>query len=290
MNTLTNSELIINPDGSIYHLCLKPGDIGEVLFSVGDPQRVASVSAYFDSIDLVKENREFIIHSGLLNGKRISVLSTGMGTDNIDIVWNEIDALFNINFENRKVKEKIQKITWIRLGTSGSIREETPVGEMVYSQLAIGLEGLMPYYEYQDDENGERWSGEIEKIIPHIKAYTTKCSAFLEECFKNDFTKGITATFGGFYAPQGRNLRIKSKYPDLMDQIASIKINNEQISNMEMETAGIYGLASILGHDAISLNAIIANRATGDFSDQSEGIMDQMIQKAIQIVKDKILI
>lgn len=281
MKPLSESELILNPDGSIYHLCLKPGELAPLIFTVGDPQRVSSVSRHFDSIDLERRNREFLVHTGRLRNRRVSVISTGMGTDNIDIVWNEIDALFNIDFSTRTIKDNLQQITWVRLGTSGSIQANIPVGELVYTKKSIGLEGLMAFYESDQDQEQIAWQKALQPILPNNQASVFACDSELEAIVKSTFKPGYTATFGGFYAPQGRTLRAASKYPNIMDDLAALKVGSEQITNMEMETAGIYGLSALLGHRAISLNAIIANRANGEFSANSAEIVESMIQKAL---------
>jgi uridine phosphorylase len=283
LKPLSDSELILNKDGSIYHLCLKPGELAPTIFTVGDPQRVKLVSNHFDSIEIVRRNREFLVHTGTLRGKRISVLSTGMGTDNIDIVWNEIDALFNIDFETRLIKDSITKLTWIRMGTSGSIQAETPVGDLVYTKKSLGLEGLMHFYSAQTHPDQDLWQEALDPILQNNKASLFGCDSELEEMVKQHFNPAFTATFGGFYAPQGRTLRATAAYPSIMDDLAAIEIKGEKITNMEMETAGIYGLAEMLAHRAISLNAIIANRATGEFSPEVDHIIDSMIEKALTI-------
>jgi uridine phosphorylase len=284
LNPLSESELILNPDGSIYHLCLKPGELANIVFTVGDPQRVSLVSQHFDSIELERSNREFVVHTGWMKNTRVSVLSTGMGTDNIDIVWNEVDALFNIDFETRLIKNDIEQISWIRLGTSGSIQSQIPVGELVYTKKSLGLEGLMSFYKSEPDTSELAWQTALESIVPNNKASLFACDEELEARVMANFKPGYTATFGGFYAPQGRTLRADSKYPNIMDEIAALEVQGERITNMEMETAGIYGLAKILGHKAISLNAIIANRATGQFSSDSDAIVDKMIRTALNVL------
>jgi len=284
LKPLSESELILNEDGSIYHLQLRPGELAPIIFTVGDPQRVAKVSQYFDEVLIARQNREFTIHTGTLRGQRVSVLSTGMGTDNIDIVWNEIDALFNVDFETRTVRDDLQSVTWVRLGTSGSIQEDIEVGSLVYTKFSLGLEGLMAFYDCEGDKDQGLWQIALEPFLPSNKASLFACNADLEEKVKKDFDKGYTATFGGFYAPQGRSIRAKSKYPLIMDQLAECEVNGVRITNMEMETAGIYGLAKALGHKAISLNAIIANRATGLFSAEADAIIDNMIKKALDAI------
>lgn len=281
MKSLSDSELILNQDGTIYHLCLRPGEVASTVFTVGDPQRVKEVSRYFDEIYLERGNREFIVHTGRIGKTDVSVLSTGMGTDNIDIVWNELDALFNVDFETRTVKDNFQAIKWVRLGTSGSIQPDIKVGSLVYSKRVIGLEGLMSFYQTKKSEEESSWQEAFQSILPNNPVSMHFCDTTLEKAVQKHFTPGNTATFGGFYAPQGRSIRAASKYPDIMDQIAALRVKGEMITNMEMETAGIYGLAEVLGHQAISLNAIIANRATGEFSHDYRHIIESMITNAI---------
>lgn len=269
--SLAPSELIINGRGAIYHLDLTPEEIASTIITVGDPARVKKVSQYFDTVDIKRKHREFKTHTGTLNNKRISVISTGIGTDNIDIVMNEIDALFNIDFATRKVKKDLTSLDFIRIGTSGALQENIPVDTFVANSGAIGLEGLSFFY-------GAKKAGEANGI-PYYYApgsnelYRKVCHGVL---------RGVALTAGGFYAPQGRGLRLDNPFRNDIDELCKMKFEGISVSNMEMETAGIYHLANQLGHRAISLNAILANRVTGEFSNEPGVTVDRLIRKVIQ--------
>ena len=287
--TLGESELILNPDGSIYHLNLLPSDISDTIITVGDPERVQSVSKYFDSIEVKKERREFRTHTGSYKGKRLTVLSTGIGTDNIDIVFNELDALANIDFKTRKVKECKTQLNFIRIGTSGAIQPDIPVDSFLLSSIAIGLEGLLHFYESE----GIRNLNLEKKLVSSLKwegfgihPYAVNCNEELaHKMVSPQMQLGITATNSGFYGPQGRTLRITPRLKNFTKELSSFSFNDSPITNLEMETAGIYGLAKLHGHRAISLNAILANRITGEFS--SSGF--QTVDKLIRYTLDKLV-
>ena len=280
--TLGESELILNPDGSIYHLNLLPSDISDTIITVGDPERVQSVSKYFDSIEVKKERREFHTHTGSYKGKRLTVLSTGIGTDNIDIVFNELDALANIDFKTRKVKECKTQLNFIRIGTSGAIQPDIPVDSFLLSSIAIGLEGLLHFYESE----GIRNLNLEKKLVSSLKwegfgihPYAVNCNEELaHKMVSPQMQLGITATNSGFYGPQGRTLRITPRLKDFTKELSSFSFNDSPITNLEMETAGIYGLAKLHGHRAISLNAILANRITGEFSSNGFKTVDKLIR------------
>ena len=278
---LKESELILNPDGSIYHLNLKPENIADTVIFVGDQDRVAKVSKHFDSIEFSIQKREFKTQTGLYKGKRITVISTGIGPDNIDIVLNELDALVNINLVTRKPKDKITSLDIIRIGTSGSLQKSIPVDSFVLSSYALDMTGMLHAYQidairHSDVEGAfvahTCWSSDWSKPI------IVRNSESLEKKLESDKTiKGVTATAGGFYGPQGRVLRLPLRRPDLNSKMDSFKYNGLHISNLEMETSAIYGLAKLLGHRAVSLNAIIANRATGNFSKNSSATIENLI-------------
>jgi uridine phosphorylase len=282
---LKPSELILNADQSIYHLNLHPEDLADTVITVGDLDRVALVSNYFDTIEVKKGKREFISHTGTLKGKRITVISTGIGTDNIDIVLNELDALVNINFEKRSINKKIKQLDIIRIGTSGAIQPEIPVNSVIISEIAIGFDSLLRFY---DAKHVMQTQVETE-FIKHTQwskyksvPYVVSSDEELALKFNNlNFIKGFTATNVGFYGPQGRKLRLKTEDESLNNKLASFSYRDLKITNLEMETAGIYGLAKLLGHRAISLNSIIANRSTGDFSQNPAKIMEELIQKTL---------
>ena len=282
MSKIAASELIINPDGSIYHLNILPEDIATTIITVGDPDRVASVSKYFDSIELRKAKREFVTHTGMLNGKRISVISTGIGTDNIDIVFNELDALVNVDFNSREVKKEFTQLDIIRIGTSGSIQESIPVDSFLISELAIGFDSLLHFYKSDhvlDEAIAEafvkqtNWSPK--KSIPYVVKANNE---LVTQLSSEQTVLGFTATNVGFYGPQSRKIRLNLQDEQLNDKLASFNHQNKKITNLEMETAGIYGLANLLGHRSVSMNAIIANRPLGQFTKTPKETVDKLIQ------------
>jgi uridine phosphorylase len=286
--SIPNSELILNEDGSIYHLHLKPEDIAHTIITVGDPDRVGDVSKYFDEVSFQGQFREFKTHTGVFKGKKLTVVSTGIGTDNIDIVFNELDALVNIDFNTRVIKPEFTQLTLVRLGTSGAIQTDIPVDSFLVSERAIGFDSLIHYYGNtsfldlvyaMDLMQHLRW--DEKKSQP----YVVMADADLLTLFTSEaFIKGTTVTNVGFYGPQGRRLRLELADPALNERLQSFKRNDHVITNLEMETAGIYGMAKLLGHRAISLNAILANRATGEFSENVSETVDQLIKKTLDLL------
>ena len=278
---IKESELILNPDGSIYHLNLLPTDIANTIITVGDPDRVVSVSKHFDTIEVKKHKREFNTHTGTYKGKRITVISTGIGTDNIDIVFNELDALVNIDFDTREIKKELTSLDIIRIGTSGAIQSNIPINSFLISELAVGFDSLLHFYDSQHVQNEVLSQDIIQQtnwFDKKSEPYVVSANSGLVNQFKSDKTViGFTATNVGFYGPQGRVLRLQTQDNNLNDKLAKFESNGKQITNLEMETAGIYGLASLLGHKALSLNAILANRATGQFSDTPTETVDRLI-------------
>ncbi|WP_416441053.1 nucleoside phosphorylase [Leeuwenhoekiella sp. A16] len=285
---IPSSELILNPDGSIYHLNLKPEDIGDTIITVGDPDRVEKVTKYFDEILITTHKREFKTQTGLLNGKKITVISTGIGTDNIDIVINELDALVNIDFASREIKENITSLDIIRIGTSGAIQTDIPVDSFLISERAIGFDSLLQFYKsshIQDFELQKQFVEFTDWNTNKSKPYIVNANDDLFKHFKNEsIIGGFTATNVGFYGPQGRILRGKLDDPALNEKLLNFKSGEIKITNLEMETAGIYGLSQLLGHRAISLNAILANRALGTFSENPDYTVDTLIQLALDRV------
>lgn len=277
---INDSELIINADGSIYHLNLKPEDIADTIIFVGDPDRVAEVSKYFDNIEVKKGKREFITHTGFLGNKRLTVISTGIGTDNIDIVINELDALVNIDFQTKSLKEEIKSLDIVRIGTSGSIQGNIAIGTILASEFAIGFDTLMQYYKkpYTETELA------IQNAVIHnfedltFRPYIGRASEKLLAKFAHDLPKGITMTAPGFYGPQGRTLRTNNTYPQLIKQANQFIVGKRQITNLEMETAGIYAMCNMLGHHAISINAILASRVQESFCENPQEIIDNAIK------------
>lgn len=283
--SLATSELIINDDGSIYHLNLRPDQIAHTIILVGDPDRVPEVSKYFDHIDHKVGRREFHTHTGSLNRKKISVISTGIGTDNIDIVLNELDALVNVDFNTRSVKEVKTTLDFIRIGTSGAIQDDIPVDSFLISRHGIGFDSLFHWYE--NDGGDSAFAKAIQEqlqLSPQLSTpYVIAASSSLSQTFEDErLLKGNTVTNVGFYAPQGRNIRLEPSQNGLNDRMSSFTFKGHKITNLEMETAGIYAMAYLLGHRAVSLNAILANRVTGDFSSIPAKTVDQLIQFALQ--------
>ena len=278
---LGSSELILNADKSIYHLNLLPEELAETIITVGDPDRVALVSRYFDCIEIRKRKREFHTHTGRIGNKRISVISTGIGTDNIDIVLNELDALVNIDFKTRTIKEEKTVLDIIRVGTSGSIQPYIPVDSYLYSEYAIGFDNLMHFYDsmhIQHSDIQQAFLAHTDWQHGKLSPYVVKCDPELAGRFVGDrIFPGFTATNVGFYGPQGRRLRLKLQDEHRKEKMCSFNFQGKQITNMEMETSGIYGLAALLGHRALSLNCILANRSTGEFSSDPIKAMQGLI-------------
>ena len=288
MSKIPESELILNSDNSVYHLNLLPHDISDTVINVGDPDRVKMVSAFFDSIEVKKQKREFVTHTGIYKGKRITVLSTGIGTDNIDIVYNELDSLVNIDLEKREIKNTLKSLNLIRIGTSGSLQSDIPVDGFVFSQYGLGLDGLLNYYKLVNDKDEDEIINAFRKHYPNegilSLPYISKCSSKLENALGEGMFKGITASCCGFYAPQGRVLRYELARQNFIPSLNSFRLKNNRITNFEMETGAMYGLAKILGHHCCSINAIVANRITNEHTHKSEETMN----KLIQLVLDRI--
>ncbi len=285
MNTNTSiaaSELIINPDGSIYHLDLLPSEVAETIITVGDQHRVEMVSQHFDKIEVRKAKREFHTHTGTYKGKRISVISTGIGTDNIDIVFNELDALFNVDFQTRMVKEQLTSLDIIRIGTSGAMQEGIPVDSHLASAFGLGLDSLMHYYELNYNEAEQALINATPTLPNQLRPYAIQSSERLLQNIAGDLKKGITVTCPGFYAPQGRQVRLKAANENLLDEFRTLNVAGYRATNFEMETAGIYGMAKALGHHPLSLNAILANRVKGTFSKTPKKTVADLIVYALE--------
>lgn len=288
MQQIPDSELIINQDGSIYHLQLHPEEIADTILTVGDPDRVAQVSKYFDRIEMQRSHREFVTHTGWLGSKRLTVISTGIGTDNIDIVLNELDALANINLQTKTVNSTHKSLNIIRIGTSGAVWAEAPLGSMVTSAYAIGLDNLMHFYEHKNHLNEvgllQQFRHFAKDAIP-TTPYVFAANETLLSSIQLDL-QGITLTAPGFYAPQGRQLRGITKFTsEILTNLSDFQYEKLRILNFEMETAGIYGLASVLGHRALSCNVILANRISGQFSKNPLEIVEKLIQRVLEQVK-----
>ena len=278
---IQSSELILNPDGSVYHLNLKPENIAHDIIFVGDQNRVEKITQFFDSVEFSTQKREFKTQTGMFKGKRITVMSTGIGPDNIDIVINELDALVNIDLETRQPKKDLTSLNIIRIGTSGSLHEDIPVDSFVMSKFGLGLDNMLRSYLIDEVSNVaieeafvKHTNWDLRKGMPYVIA----CSEILEKVIESDkMHKGITATAGGFYGPQGRVLRLNIQDESLNSKMDNFKFEVDRITNLEMETAAIYGLSALLGHQALSLNAIIANRANGTFSADPYKAVDELI-------------
>ena len=283
---IQSSELILNPDGSVYHLNLLPENIAHDIIFVGDQNRVEKITQSFDSIEFSTQKREFKTQTGMLKGKRITVMSTGIGPDNIDIVMNELDALVNIDLKTREIKETLTKLNIIRIGTSGSLQADIPVDSFVLSTYAIGLDNMLRSYLIDDVTE----KAMEEAFVKHTnwdekkgKPYAISCSETLaNKIFSDKMHKGITATSGGFYGPQGRVLRLNIQDEALNDKLEQFNFENNRVTNLEMETAAIYGLGKLLGHNCLSLNAIIANRASGTFSEDPYKAVDELIAYTLE--------
>lgn len=285
--SIAASELILNPDGSIYHCNIRPEHLAETVITVGDPDRVKEVSKYFNKIEHQSRKREIVTHTGSLNGKRITVISTGMGTDNIDIVLSELDALANIDLNTKEIKKEKKKLTIFRFGTSGALHAENPVDSFVLSSHGLGMDSLLHFYENSESVRDLQME---EAFLKHSnwdknksKPYIVKGSEKLLRNLSSDKTaSGITGTACGFYGPQGRYLRLKPSPEDINKILEGFEYKGLKVTNFEMETAGIYGLARLLGHEALSINCIIANRATGEFSADYKVSVKKMIEYALE--------
>lgn len=283
---IQSSELILNPDGSLYHLRVRAEHIADTVLVVGDPGRVARISKHFDRLEHQIENREFVTHTGYIGTQRLTVLATGIGTDNIDIVLNELDAAFNIDPVSRKPRTNLRSLNLIRLGTTGSLQADIPVDSLLISAFAAGLDGLLHFY----DRTTSAAEQELEKaLIKHLdfhdgnaQPYVTQASAELVSLLDDTSTRqGITATASGFYAPQGRQLRLAIRYPDLIDRMGQFSHGSYRLTNLEMETSALYGLGHALGHRCCTICTVLANRATGEFSSDHARSEERLIQHVL---------
>ena len=276
------SELILNPDGSVYHINLKPGQIANDIIFVGDQNRVEKITKHFDSIEFTTQKREFKTQTGTYKGKRITVMSSGIGPDNIDIVMNELDALVNVDLETRTVKKELTSLNIVRIGTSGSLQADIPCNSFVMSQYGLGLDNMLRSYlidEISETEMEEAFIAQTNWDMRKGRPYVIAGSKTLEKRLESDKVfKGFTGTAGGFYGPQGRVVRLGIQDPELNSKMDSFNFNGTRMTNLEMETGAIYGLGKLLGHNCLSLNAIIANRATGTFSEDPYKAVDELIE------------
>jgi uridine phosphorylase len=282
------SELILHDNNSVYHLNIRPENLADTVILVGDPQRVEMVSEYFDKIEFKGENREIKTHTGILSGKRLTVMSTGMGVDNIDIVLNELDALVNIDLEKRMIKDQHQSLTLIRLGTSGTLQPDIPTNAFVLSEYGLGLDGVLPFYKNAekviDKELTEAFISQSRWPSGLPLPYAVKSSESLFNLFKKHFITGITATAPGFYAPQGRELRLSLAHPDQNQKLENFSFGNKKIVNFEMETSALYGLSKLLGHQALTMCVAIANRNKHNFSQDYKKAIRKLIELLFDII------
>lgn len=281
MKNLKESELILNPDGSLYHIALRPEQLASKIILVGDPKRVSMISSYFDSIDHKGENREIVAHSGTYRGTRLTALSTGMGPDNIDIVMNELDAVVNIDLDTRMPKAKTTSLEIIRLGTSGALQSDIPVDSFCMATHGLGIDGLLHFYahsEVGEPELAEAFREQTDWPDELALPYVVEGSKELAEKIGEGMTQGITVTAPGFYGPQGRSLRLHAAYPDLNERISAFRHEKHRVINFEMETSALYAMGGMLGHHTLTVCTILANRKTQTYSKDPKNSIRQLIE------------
>ncbi|MFA5974268.1 MAG: nucleoside phosphorylase [Lentimicrobiaceae bacterium] len=286
MTPIAESELILNPDGSVYHLHLKPENLADTIIVVGDPGRVKEISKHFDTIDFTVQNRELYTHTGSIGQKRLTVLSTGMGTDNLDIVINELDAVVNIDLETRKPKASHTKLNIIRLGTAGGLQADVEPGSFVASSHGMGMDGLLYFY----DKGKSVMNAEMaEAFVKHVNwnanlpgIYAVPCSQPLMDKLGKGLVHGVTLTAPGFYGPQGRELRLKLAFPELNNRIESFEYQGSRIANFEMETSALYGLGKMLGHETLTICTIVANRVNRSYAEDYHGDVERLIRLVLE--------
>jgi len=280
---ISPTDLILNPDGTIYHLNLHPENIADTIITVGDPDRVKFVSQYFDSIDFQVSKREFVTHTGYLNGKRLSVISSGIGTDNVEILMNELDALVNIDLNTFEVKKQHKSLNIIRLGTSGSLQESIPVNSFVVSEWGIGLDALGFFYETEPNEITKKIKEDFDlEFTPYCNSSGYNLFQLFTQNTPDNWFHGATVTCPGFYAPQGRTLKYSPKIEGLLQKMNQFYHGETVLTNLEMETAGYYLMGKVLGHEVLSISAILANRITNEFSQQADKQVDSLIRIALE--------
>jgi len=292
MQRIAESELILNSRSAIYHLDLKPDELAENIITVGDPDRVKEISKHFDKIEVQRQHREFVTHTGSVGNKRVSIISTGIGPDNIDIVLNELDALVNIDFETRTINSQLKHLNIIRIGTSGSLQADVPVDSFVASTHGLGIDNLMNFYLHESNEEEKQL---LQSFVTQTQLhngfgnpYISAASMHLLKHFVDGYHHGITVTCPGFYGPQGRVLRLGISNPQLIDRLTSFQFGENRITNFEMETSAIYGLGKALHHNCLSLSAIIANRIHKNFSKDSLALVEKLIVKSLEIITEKL--
>lgn len=288
MSRIADSELIITKRGAIYHLDLRPEELAPTVILVGDPDRVKKVSKHFDKIEHQLQHREFITHTGYIGSKRISVTSTGIGPDNIDIALNELDALVNIDFETREIKASLSSLNIVRFGTSGALQADIAVDSFVASSHGLGLDNLLNYYAYtktaEENELVDAFVAQTGLNTSITVPYVSKGSETLLNKFPDEYKKGITVTCPGFYGPQGRILRLPLAAPGLINKLTDFRHDGHRITNFEMETSAIFGLGKLMGHHCMSINTIVANRVLQQFSKDGDAAVEQMIKRSLEIL------
>lgn len=282
------SELILTPSNQIYHLNLRPEELADTVITVGDPDRVKEVSKYFDRIEFQTQHREFVTHTGRIGSKRLTVLSSGIGPDNIDIVMNELDALVNIDFQTREIRSEKKRLKIIRFGTSGSLQEEIPVDSLVASSFGVGLDNLLHFYRLENTADEldlqSQFIKHSELLNSPILPYVVQGSNYILSQFGSDYSKGITVTCPGFYAPQGRIVRAALRFENLVDRLSDFHWKEWRITNFEMETSAIFGLGRIFDHDCLAVNTIVANRKTKQFSKDGKKSVENLIEKSLEVI------
>lgn len=278
------SELILI-DGRVYHLNLRPDMVAKTIIVVGDPERVPKISTHFDRIEHQVTSRELVTHTGYIGNKRLTVMSSGMGTDNVELLMTELDALVNVDFEKREVKEELTQLEIIRVGTSGCLHADIPLDSLLMSTAALGLDTLMHFHNWEPDETAREITGRMQKVLKlSFEPYFAEGSSALLERFKGQFLEGVTITAPGFYAPQGRAVRLSPRVVDMLDSLAASESVYGRFTNFEMETAGYYAMAKMMDHEMLSINALIANRATQQFSEAHEEAVENLIRKVLELI------
>ncbi|WKN44351.1 nucleoside phosphorylase [Tunicatimonas pelagia] len=284
---ISKTDLIYRDDGSIYHLGLQPEQMPDVIFAVGDPERVSTVSQYFDAVETKVTHREFVSHIGRIGTRQLMVISSGMGADNVEILMTELDALVNIDRETRQPKNNLRSLTIIRLGTSGALQPEVALDSILLSQAAFGLDTLMQFYPYTTLASFQQATVQLKSVLNlEFTPYVAEADSELMGLFQSKFQVGNTVTCPGFYAPQGRQLRLASRQNCFLEKLINIQFTSGQLSNLEMETAGYYALGRLLGHRMLSVNAILAHRATGEFSLNPQKTIQSMIEQVLAKVDE----
>lgn len=283
---LEASELILNDDGSIYHLHLHPEQVAPLVLTVGDPDRVEKVSRHFDQVEHRVQKREFVTHTGRIGTTRVTVISTGIGTDNVDIVLNELDALVNIDLQTRTIRDDLRSLDIVRIGTSGTVQPTIDVDSLLVSHYGLGLDSMVNFYATQPTDRERAFAETFAQAMGHpaLVPYFFEGSADLYGRFDHGFLPGVTASCAGFYAPQGRTLRARPRVADWVDRLAGFEHDGLRITNLEMETAALIGLGRVLGHRVTAVNAILANRATGQFSSHPHAVVEQAIERTLDVL------